>query len=58
MKVRFLKIEDATEKKQAHNLAALILEMLNNYCCKTKLVVPCVIELLYWHQDLMEYRPM
>lgn len=38
VKERFLKFEDVTEKKQAHDLAALVLEVLGSYDCRTKLV--------------------
>jgi len=35
----FLKFEDVTEKKRAHDLAASVLEVLGCYDCKTKLVL-------------------
>ncbi len=41
VKERFLKFEDVTEKKRAHNLAASVLEVLDSYDCKTKLVAQC-----------------
>jgi hypothetical protein len=41
VKERFLKYEDVTEKKQAHDLAALVIEMLASYVRKTKLVAQC-----------------
>lgn len=41
VKERFLKFEDVTGKKQAHDLAASVLEVLCSYDCKTKLVAQC-----------------
>ncbi len=41
VKERFLKFEDVTEKKGAHDLAASVLEVLDSYDCKTKLVAQC-----------------
>ena len=38
MKERFLKFEDDTTKKRASDLALLIIEVLESYDCKTKLV--------------------
>lgn len=41
VKERFLKFEDVTERKRAHDLAASVLEVLGSYDCKTKLVAQC-----------------
>lgn len=41
VKERFLKLEDVTEKKGADDLAASVLEVLDSYDCKTKLVAQC-----------------
>ncbi len=41
VKERFLKFEDVTEKKRAHDLAASVLEVLDSYDCKAKLVAQC-----------------
>ncbi|KAK0143568.1 Zinc finger MYM-type protein 1 [Merluccius polli] len=38
VKERFLKFEDVTENKQAHNLAPAILNFLDSYECKSKVV--------------------
>lgn len=38
VKERFLKFEDVTDKKQANDLVALIIKILESYDCKTKLV--------------------
>ncbi len=41
VKERFLKFEDVTDKKRANDLAALIIQILESYDCKTKLVAQC-----------------
>ena len=41
VKERFLKFEDVTTKKRASDLALLIIEVLESYDCKTKLVAQC-----------------
>lgn len=41
VKERFLKLEDITDKKPSHDVARLVLDVLESYDCKSKLVAQC-----------------